>query len=362
MNAVDRSFSPAPSRLRPADHITRAAAAHVAYQANFGRYKSAEDAARQLFGDDKVTDIVLRAATSPAMVGTSGWASQLAQTAVADFVVGLAPLSAAAELIRRALKVNLDGVGSVTIPQRKIVAGDAGGFVGEGQPITTRQLNVLGGPSLSPYKFATIVGFTRELSERADFENVARQMLNEAAALALDAALFSTAAGSTIRPRGLLNGVTPLVATTGGGFAAFQADLVALVDAIVTAGAGKQIVLFANPRQAVALSLLIVGANTSVLEVISTPALAAGTLVALDIGSFVSGFGSEPEFEVSTESVIHSDDTTPLAIGTAGTPNTVAAPTRSLWQTDCIALKMRLRCSWEMRASDHVAFVTGATW
>src|SRR4051812_41665227 len=106
MNALAKPSSSNLVRLRAGDHLVRAAAAHVRHEALRGRYKSAEDAARQMFGRDEVTDIVLRAATSPATIGTSGWASQLAQSAVADFVVGLAPVSAAAELISRGLRVS----------------------------------------------------------------------------------------------------------------------------------------------------------------------------------------------------------------------------------------------------------------
>ena len=55
----------------------------------------------------------------------------------------------------------------------------------------------------------------------------------------------------------------------------------------------------------------------------------------------MSGFGAEPEITASEEGLIlHMEDTAPLAICTAGSPNTVAAPARSLWQTDCIAVRL----------------------
>jgi hypothetical protein len=146
----------------------------------------------ETYGDDATTDILLRAATAPAMISTTNWASQLAAQSVADFVVGLAPVSAGAELIRRSLRVTLYGAGSVLIPRRLVVAADAGGFVGEGEPLQTRQLDVTAGLSLSPFKFASIVTWTRQLAEAAvqDFELIVRQILTEAAGLALDAAHF----------------------------------------------------------------------------------------------------------------------------------------------------------------------------
>ena len=143
----------------PADHLIRAAV--VASR----RGVKGGDQQRMLaetYGDDAPTDILLRAATAPAMIGTTNWASQLAVQSVADFVVGLAPVSAGAELIRRGLRVTLYGAGSVLIPRRLVVAADAGGFVGEGEPLQTRQFDVTSGLSLTPFKFCTIITWTRQ--------------------------------------------------------------------------------------------------------------------------------------------------------------------------------------------------------
>jgi hypothetical protein len=56
------------------------------------------------------------------------------------------------------------------------------------------------------------------------------------------------------------------------------------------------------------------------------------------------------------------EDTTPLAIGTAGTPATVAAPARSLFQTDSIALRMIMDVNWTLRRSGVVAWTSSVTW
>ena len=44
----------------------------------------------ELTKDDAAANLVLRAAKNPAMIGTGGWANQLAATAVDDMLVGLA--------------------------------------------------------------------------------------------------------------------------------------------------------------------------------------------------------------------------------------------------------------------------------
>jgi hypothetical protein len=56
------------------------------------------------------------------------------------------------------------------------------------------------------------------------------------------------------------------------------------------------------------------------------------------------------------------DDTTPLALSATGAPNTVAAPIRSLYQTDSLAIRMTLDLNWAMRRTGVVAFVSTITW
>jgi len=55
------------------------------------------------------------------------------------------------------------------------------------------------------------------------------------------------------------------------------------------------------------------------------------------------------------------EGTTPADIGVPGSPNTVSAPTRSLWQTDTMALRLILRCAWAA-APGMVQMVSGTNW
>jgi hypothetical protein len=72
--------------------------------------------------------------------------------------------------------------------------------------------------------------------------------------------------------------------------------------------------------------------------------------------------GDTPRFAVSNEATLHEEDTTPLPLSATGTPNTVAAPMRSLFQTDSIAIRLSLYVTWAMRRTGMVAVVVGATW
>ena len=68
-----------------------------------------------------------------------------------------------------------------------------------------------------------------------------------------------------------------------------------------------------------------------------------------------------PRIETSDGPLLHIE-TAPAAIRTAGSPNVVTVPTRSIWQHDCIALRLIMPVSWAMRASGGVAWIQGASW
>jgi hypothetical protein len=64
-----------------------------------------------------------------------------------------------------------------------------------------------------------------------------------------------------------------------------------------------------------------------------------------------------PEIELSSLAVVHMD-TTPSPISTPGTPNVVASPVRSLWQTNTVAAKISFNASWALRDSRALAWMT----
>src|SRR5262245_42316312 len=89
---------------RPSVYLFRAGPAHLRSVIN---HHTPEVCARELYGHDPVTAIVLRASSSPATIGSSTWAGALAATSVDDTVMAISSLSAAAGLIQRGLKVDL---------------------------------------------------------------------------------------------------------------------------------------------------------------------------------------------------------------------------------------------------------------
>jgi len=176
---------------RPAVYLYRAAAAHVR---GFANKTTAEAAARSLFGSDVVTDVILRAASSPATTGSSTWAGALAQTSIDDSISAITSQSAAAGLIQRGTKTSFGGAAQIKVPGHFVDASDAGGWVGEGQPVKVRAQRFTSGPTLVPRTMRLIVSFTNEMVRSSNIEAISRALITEATALLLDQAMFGTQA------------------------------------------------------------------------------------------------------------------------------------------------------------------------
>jgi Phage capsid family len=300
------------------------------------------------------TEIILRAASTQATITDPGWAGSLARAATGDFVASLAPISAGAKLIAQAPRVTLDGYRQINIPQRVgVILPDQVGWVQEGKPIPVLQF-ALGNKALGPFrKLAGVAVVTRDLAESSAAQEVITQVLRENTAMSLDAALFSNAAATAARPPGILNGVAALPAATGGDEAAMMADLRALAAAI--SGATANLAIAANPAQANAIRLSRGTMFPPEVQVWASIAIPAGTVIALDPAAFCSGFGSVPEEISSTVAMLQMD--------TAPTDDPLAGPkTQELWQVDCIATMLRLRCAWTWRVNNAVAWIQGASW
>jgi hypothetical protein len=310
-----------------------------------------------MWGDGATTEI-LRAATTPAITTGTGWAAEIVRVAIYDLIQSITSVSAAAELIDRGLQLSMDGVAELRVPGRVLNAGVAGQWVAEGAPAPARQLSFANAAILQPRKLSCIMAYSREQAASSNIEAIVRQSMGEAAGLALDQKMFSADAASASAPAGLFNGVTGQTPATGGGSVAMITDIGNLFAALASAGAGKNAVIVAALPQAVTLKMTV-GPQFD-YDIVGSTSLPAGTVAAIEVGSFVSGFSSLPEFRASDQTSYHMEDTMPQDI-TGGTPSP-AVPVRSLWQTDSLALKMDLFSSWGLRAAGHVQFVSGCTW
>jgi HK97 family phage prohead protease/HK97 family phage major capsid protein len=320
---------------------------------------------------------VTKAASAPATTTTSGWASQLVQTSYAAFQQLLMPASVYPGLSARGLRLNFGRSGVISIPTRAATPTVAGSFVLEGNPIPVRQA-AFASQTITPKKLAVISTFTREITEYSNpaIEALVRDAIQEDTSVAVDTVLLDATAASSTRPAGLRNGVTTFTATSGGGFAALVGDLKGLVGLLITGSNGniRSPVWIMNPAQSLSIALtqnaggdfpFAAEINQNRFQgypIILSATVAAGYVYLIDADDFVSVEGDAPRFEVSDTATLHMEDTTPLAIGTTGTPTVVAAPVRSLFQTDSLALRMIQPMNWTLRRTGTVAWTSSVTW
>lgn len=340
----------------PSVHLIRALCGHL-----LGRIdrSGAERVINKCWPGDEASILVAKSVVNPATITTTNWASQLAQTAVADFILGLGPASAGAALLSRGLQLSFDGSGAILVPSIAALAANAT-FVKEGDPIPVRQLTTAG-VTLSPRKFAVIVAFTRDIFDHSvpSIEAIVRNVLSESVAQALDTALFDTTAGDATRPAGLRVGInaTAASATTPDTDAMFD-DLSALAAAVAPIAGGSPIAFAAAPKLAHAVKMR---QPNFAYDIFPTSALAAGITVAIATNGLVSAIDPAPRFDFSIETLLHME-TSPTQVSTTGTPNVVAYPLRSAFQTDTIALRLVFEVSWALRDAGALAWSQSATW
>ena len=185
-------------------------------------------------GPGAAYSIVTKAASVPAQTGLTGWAAEIAQQGVSSdgFLQLLTPNSVYSQLSQRpgSIRVSLAGRSSVKVPTRAPTPTLAGPFVLENAPVVMRQAG-LSTASLVRKSAKVVSMFTREMLESLSIPNVediVRAIMAFDTAVAIDGVLLGSTAISTTAPPGILNGVTPTTATTGGGLAAFAGDVVAL--------------------------------------------------------------------------------------------------------------------------------------
>jgi hypothetical protein len=336
--------------------------------------KPIEEVLRTYYAGDEGTGIILRAAIAPAQTTVAGWAAELVNIAVADFLNQLPIIAMYPRIAAKGPRFTFGQYGVIKIPARSATPTINGSFIGEGQPIPVRKLG-LSSISLTPKKMGVISEFTREMALHSipSIEGVVRQAINDDTAVAIDTVLIDANPATTVRPAGLLNGISGLTPSAAAArIDKIIADISALMAPIIAARGGRDLVLLCNPAQKLSMSWAVTPMGQFIfqdgelasrgLTVVSSTSMPATQLVMIDAADFASVTGDSPQFDVSDVATIHEEDTTPLAIGTAGAPPTVAAPVRSLWQTASIGIRMMLDMNWTMRRAGMVSWMTGVTW
>jgi HK97 family phage prohead protease/HK97 family phage major capsid protein len=374
---LQRPFGVERKKLDPIDLLCRSAALRLLAH---HEHKSAMEVTRALYGNDEplaaVVDWQTRAASAAAMTTVTGWAKELAQQTVVDFMEILKAASIFGPLSSMGLALGFGRNAKILIPTRSRTPTIAGSFVGEGLPIPVRQGAFTSLP-LTPMKMAVITTWTRELDEHSipAIEGLLRDAVVYDTSVAIDAILLDANAATAIRPAGILNGVAGLTPTAGGGFAALTGDVKQLSGALLTGTLGnvRKPVWLMNPQQVNSAGFAIAtGAGVFPFRdeisqgrlggwpIIQSGTVPAGTVIVIDAADFVSVTGDGPRFEISDQATLHMEDTTPTDISTSGTA--VAFPAKSMFQTDMLALRMIMPLTWGIRRTGTVAWVAGVTW
>lgn len=342
--------------------------------------KSIDETRHRIYGDDEGThvlcDIVTRAASAPAMTTVTGWAAELVHTEYADLMPLLMPQAILTRLAPKGLTLSFGANGRIVIPTRSRTPSIAGSFVGEGLAIPVRQ-GAFTSQTLTPKKMAVISTWTREMGDHSipAIEGLIRQAIQEDTSVAIDSVLIDANPATVIRPAGLLNGIAAIAATAGGGMAAFIDDLVGLISAlsIATYGNVRAPVWLANQTDMLRAALLqapgtgifpfkeeIAAGTLNGIPIIDSATVPTKTLILVDAADFVVVGGEAPRMEMSDQATLHMEDTNPTDL--VASPSTVAAPQRSLFQTDSLALRMIMPLNWVQRRAGTVAWTQAVTW
>jgi HK97 family phage prohead protease len=367
-------------KIAPQDYVWRSLVCAV--KAHFTK-QSPYEILKQEYGDDEPTRAVLsvitKAAAVPADTVTSGWASQLVDTSIQDYFGALMPNSVYPALAAKGGKFSFGRAGIVSMPSRASTPTIAGSFVAQGAPIPVRQA-AFTAITFTPKKMGVISTFTREIAEHStpSIDALIRQTIIEDTSVSIDSVLLDAVAATTTRPAGLKAGVSATSATAGGGIAALIGDIRGLTGALITGTNGniRSPVWIMNPADVLAVSLIpatagggefpfggITGGTLQGYPVIVSSNVTADTMLLVDAADFVSVTGDSPRFDVSDQATLHMEDTTPLQIATGAQGSGVlATPTRSLWQTDTIGIRMLLDINWGMRRTGVIAWTQTMTW
>ena len=235
----------------------------------------------------------------------------------------------------------------------------AGGWIGEGAAIPVESFT-LGAVSLVPHKVSAISTFSGELRKHSNpsIETVVGAALQSDLGHIVDAALVDDQAATSLRPAGLRNGVAGLTPSASADpDTAMRADLRTLAAAVIAAG-GTSPIFITNPLQGIGLGFAV---NNSFPAVISSAGLPGGTVIAVDAASFASAIGPAL-VDASRDATVHEEDAVPLPLATGPQGSAVmAAPIRSMFQTDTVGLRCLLDATWAIPPG-RAQWMQGVVW
>src|SRR5262245_15684213 len=310
----------------------------------YDKLAPAKVAAREWSRDNSI-EYFLRAPSAP--IDTIG-TPDLVRTVMVDLVAALASQSAGARLFQDGLQLSFDSSGKISVPT---ILGDSAYavFVKEGNPVPVQQTDAEPLVSLTPKKLAAIVVLTYEMLVSSNIEILVFDALIRSCALALDSYLFDDIAGDDTRPAGLRYNVTASVASTA------PDPVAALMQDIETLSRAVSPVTATYPTYVASSTLGLMAEMRSThglrpLTILGSQVL-TGTMMMFAVApnNVVSVYGDRPYVSASRDSALQMDTIPGAAI-------------KSIWQTDCVAIMVKLPVAWAVRSATGVAWVITTNW
>ncbi len=356
----------------------------IAFEAHHTQQPAETVIERRYPGDEATRAVALRLVTkgaqTPAMTSVAGWAAELTRVSYAAFIDLLAPMAVIPRMPMR--RYDFGGFAKISIPMRAGRGGAAlptpnlaAEFRSEGDPIRVGAMRTQA-LDLTPKSLGVIGEFTLELLKRStpDIETVIRDAMLRDTGIKLDLVFLGAAPGTAKQPPGMQALATGgnTRPSTGNTVAQITADIRAMAQQMAATGNGVSPVWVMNPARAIGLELALTAAGTPAFPTVANGQLLGYPIVRslncpADVVFFIDAdaipfAGDPPTFAGSTEATLHEEDTTPLPIASPGAPATVAAPARSLFQTNSAALRGVWEVDWNTIAAGAVQTLTGVAW
>lgn len=333
--------------------------------------------AAERFPGSAAVETIVKAAQNPAMSNVAGYAQELTRMAYGQFLDLLTSAAILPQCTPAAQTHSFDGSNSIYVPTR--LGGDvSGAFRAEGAPIPVKGLtfdHIL----LTPKNMGVIVTATAEMLRRSAINLAAyfQQSIVYDTGKALDALFVSNTAGTALSPAGSRNGLVAADtrASTGATAAQITNDIKIMLKELTGHDMGSPATTrwVMHPSNLVAVAMLLTATGSKQFPeaeqgrlagypVVTSTRMPANIVLLIDFANYTFALGS-PQFDANTVATIHEESATPLPIATPGAPATVAAPARSLFQTNSWALRLLLDADWaKLRAVGPVQELTAVAW
>lgn len=360
--------------------IVRAGLCHLEARV---RRISIEAASEMRYGRDpraRATLEVTRALQSPATTTAPEWAGALVRDSYGSLMEDVAAEAVVAQLPLQQHEFPSE-VGSVVVSGRTTPPGSAQNlgatFRAEGAPIRVGSA-IIGRVKLTPKSMGIIGTFTQELFKRStpNIETVIGDWMVTDTAWMLDGIFLGSAAGSETQPAGIAHNLDPsdTAASSGNGVNQITADIKGRVDQLLARGLGLRPVWIMNSLRAAHLALLRDASGVLAFPSMSAPeptlagypvfaglSVPSDVVYLIDAASIAFG-GAAPVFSDTSVGTLHEESDPSAVAPIVSGAGALAAPTRELYQTACVAVRGLWSFDWSVFRVGAVQTITGVAW